>query len=169
MVWSPFRNFTNLTEHLPQNKIIYLFICILFVLLCSLVKTICSVISIIILGNACIGPYCRKIRLPLDESSRTLKCNPYLTKDYTFYPTDNQTIVYPVTGMNNYKHDTKGHRNTKHNTIADHHAECLSNNTTYYSLNRTDASALSNIDPDTNYLSCNTVYNNTRYFDDQVK
>ena len=69
--------------------------------------------------------------------------------------------------MNNYKHDTKGHRNTKRNTTVDHDAECLSNNTTYSSLNRTDPSALSNIDPDTNYLSWNTVYNNTRYFDDQ--
>ena len=91
----------------------------------------CSVISIIILGNACIIPYCRCIRLPLEESSSTLKCNPYLIKDYTFYQSDNQNIVYPVTGMNNYKYDTKGHRNT----IADHDAECLSNNTTYSFLN----------------------------------
>ena len=84
-----------------------------------------------------------EIRLPLEESSSTLNCKPYLTKDYTFYPTDNQTIVYPVTGMHNYKHDTKGHRNTKRNTTADHDAECLCNNTTYSSLNRTDPSALS--------------------------
>ena len=44
------------------------------------------------------------------KSSSTLKCNPYFTKDYTFYPTDNQTIVYPVTGMTNYKHDTSSCR-----------------------------------------------------------
>ena len=127
----------------------------------------CSVISIIILGNACIGPYCRIIRLPLEENNDTLKFHPYLTKDYTFYPTNNQTIVCHVTGMNNYKHDTKGHRNTKRNTMADHDAECLSNNTTYSCLNRTDLSALSNVDPDTNYLSSNMVYNNILYFDDQ--
>ena len=163
MVWSLFSEFSKFDEHLPQHKIIYLFLCTLLVLLYSLVKTICSVISMFILGNACIGPYCMKIGLPLEESSSTLNCNPYLTKDYTFYPTDNQTIVYPVTGMNNYKHGTKGHRNT----TADNDAECLSNNTTYSSLNRTVPSVLSNIDPDTNYLSCNTVYNNTRYLDDQ--
>ena len=116
---------------------IYLFICILFVLLYSLVKTMCSVISIIILGNACIGPYCMNIRLPLEESCGTLKCNPYLTKGYTFYPTDNQTIFCPVIGMNNYKHDIKGQCDTKCNTIADHDAQCLSNNTSYSSLNRT--------------------------------
>ena len=62
---------------------------------------------------------------------------------------------------------TKGHRNTKRNTMADHDAECLSNNTTYSCLNRTDLSALSNVDPDTNYLSSNMAYNNIRYFDDQ--
>ena len=58
-------------EHLPQSKIIYLLICTLLVLLYFLVKTICSVISMFILGNACIGPYCMKIRLPLEESSST--------------------------------------------------------------------------------------------------
>ena len=110
-----------------------------------------------------------KIRLPLEESSSTLNCNPYFTKYYTFYPTDNKTIVYPVTGMNNYKHDIKCHRNTKRNTTADHDAECLSNNTTYSSLNRTDPSALINIDPDKNYLSCNTCYFDDQHFRDKFK
>ena len=75
-----------------------------------------------------------KIRLLLEESSSILNCNPYLTKDYTFYQTDNQTIVYPVTCMHYYKHETKGFRNTKRNTTTDHDVECLSNNSTYSSL-----------------------------------
>ena len=72
----------------------HLFICILLVLLYSLVKTICSVISIFILGNACIGPYCMKIRLPLEESSSTLNCIPYLTKDYRNYSCISRTFLY---------------------------------------------------------------------------
>ena len=65
----------------------------MFVTLYSLVKTMWSVISIIILDNDyCIDPYCEKIRLSLEESSGTLKCNPYLTKDYTFYPTNNKSL-----------------------------------------------------------------------------
>ena len=43
----------------------------------------------------------------------------------------------------------------------------LSNNTNDSSLNRTDLTALSNIDPDINYLNYNMTYTNTRYFDDQ--
>ena len=43
----------------------------------------------------------------------------------------------------------------------------MSNNTNDSSLNRTDLSALSNIDPDISYLNYYMAYTNTRYFDDQ--
>ena len=35
--------------------------------------------------------------------------NPCLKTIFTFHPSNNQIIVCPVTGMNNYKYDTKGH------------------------------------------------------------
>ena len=57
-------------------------------------------------------PNYEKFRLSLEKSSSTLKCNPYITKDYTLYPTNNQIILCPVSGMNHHKYDTKDHLNT---------------------------------------------------------
>ena len=102
--------------------------------------------------------------MSLEKSSDNLKCNQYITKDYTLYPTNNHIILCPVAGMNNHKYDTKGHRDTKRKITADQDHQVLSNNTNDSFLNRT---ALSNIDPGINYLNSNMAYTNTRYFDDQ--
>ena len=72
--------------------------------------------------------YAYDTRLSLEKSSSTLKCNPYITKDYTLYPTNNQIILCPVAGMNNHKHDTKGHRDTERKITADQDDQVLSNN-----------------------------------------
>ena len=160
--------FSNFDKQLLQNKIIYLLICIICVLLYSLVKTMCLAMFILILiCNPCIDPYYEKFRLSLEKSSSTLKCNPYITKDYTLYPTNNQIILCPVTGINNHKYDTKRHRDTERKITADQDYQTLSNNTNDSPLNRTDLSALSSIDPDINYLNSNMTYTNTRYFDDE--
>ena len=68
--------------------------------------------------------------------------------------------------MNHHKYDTKDHPNTERKITADEDDQILSNNTNDSSLNRTDLSTLSNIDPDINYLNYNMAYTNTRYFDD---
>ena len=157
--------YSNFDKHFI---IIYLLICITFILLYSSVKTLYLVIFIFILPcNACIDPNYEKFRLSLEKSSSTLKCNSYITKDYTFYPTNNQIILCPVSGMNHHKYDTKDHPNTERKITADEDDQILSNNTNDSSLNRTDISALSNVDPDINYLNYNMAYTNTWYFDDQ--
>ena len=69
--------------------------------------------------------------------------------------------------MNNHKYDTKGHHDTERKITAYQDDQVLSNNTTDSSLNRTDLSSLSNIDPDINYLNFNMAYTNTQYFHDQ--
>ena len=97
----------------------------------------------------------------------TLKCNPYITKDYSLYPTNNHIIHCPVTGMNHHKYDTKCHRDTERKTTADQDDQVLSNNANDSSLDRTDLSALINIDLGINFLNSNMAYSNTRYFDDQ--
>ena len=102
----------------------------------------CLVIFILILPcNVCIAPNYEKSRLSLEKSSNTLKCNPYITKDYTLYPTINQIILCPVTGMNKHKYDTKGNRNTERKITSDQDDQVMSNNTNDSSLNRTDLSA----------------------------
>ena len=63
-----------------------------------------------------------------------LKYNPYITKDYTLYTHNNQIILCPVTGVNNHKYDTKGHRNTKRKITADQDDQVLSNNTIKFLL-----------------------------------
>ena len=129
----------------------------------------CLIISIIIiiLCGECIFPYCEKNCLSLGKSNDTWKYNPYLTKKYAFHQKNTQIIVYPVIGMTKYKYDTKGHRNTGCKIIADQNDHGLSNNSNNSSLNRTDQSALRNIDPDINYLSSNMTPTDTGYFDDQ--
>ena len=87
----------------------------------------------------------------------TWKYNPYLTKKYKSHPKNTQIIVYFVTGMTKYMYDTKGHRNTDR-----------TNNSNNSSLNRTDQSALRNIDPYMNYLSSNMTHTDTGYFEDQL-
>ena len=57
-------------------------------------------------------PIMRNLDCNWEKSSSTLKCNPYITKDYTLYPTNNQIILSPVTGINHHKYDTKDHPNT---------------------------------------------------------
>ena len=88
-------------------------------------------------------------------------------KKITFHPSNNQIIVCPVTGMNNYKYDTKGHYNNESRTISGQNDHALSDITETSALNRTDQSALNNIDPDMNYLSTNMKSINTQYYDDQ--
>ena len=95
------------------------------------------------------------------------ECNPHLIKKITFNPSNNQIIVCPVTDMNNYKYDIKGHCNNESITIVGQHKHALSNITEITALNRTDQSALSNKDPDINYLSTNKQTINTKYYDDQ--
>ena len=68
---SEFYNFDN---HLLQNKIMFLLICIIFVLLYSFVEIMCLVI---LPCNACIDPNYEKFRMSLEKSNSTLKCNPY--------------------------------------------------------------------------------------------
>ena len=58
----------------------------------------------------------------------------------------NQIIVYPVTGMNNYTYDTKGHGDNERKIIEDQNEHSLSDNTDISALNRTDQSTLSDID-----------------------
>ena len=75
-------------------------------------------------------PIMEKNRLPLEKRSSTLKCNLYyITKDYLLYSTNNHIIHCPVTGMNNHKYDTKGHRNIERKITADQDDPILSNNT----------------------------------------
>ena len=170
--------FPKFDQQFPHNKCIYLFISklcrrfhhvIIFGILYSLVSTMCSGISIIIilLCSECIFPYCEKKCLSLGESNDTYKYNPCLTKKYTFHPKHTQITVYPVTGMTKYKYDTKGQRDTDRTIIADQNDHGLCNNSNNSSLNRTDQSALRNIDPDMNYLSSNMTHTDTGYFDDQ--
>ena len=169
--------FPKFDQQFSHNKCIYLIIyklgrlfhhVIIFGILYSVVSTMCLVISIILilLCSECIFPYCEKNSLSLGGSNDTYKYNPYLTKKYTFHPNNTQIIVYPVTGMTKYKDDTKCHRSTDHTIIADWNDNGLSNNSNNSSLNRTDQSALRNIDPDMNYLSSNMTHTNTEYFDD---
>ena len=63
--------------------------------------------------------------------------------------------------MTKYNYDAKGHCNTYHTLIADQNDHGLSNHSNNSSLNRTDQSALRNIDPDMNYLSSNMAYTDT--------
>ena len=148
-------------EHVPLMKISYLFHCkqctlfhhiIIFHILYSLVKTMCLVLCITILCYTCIESYPMKFRLSLEKGTGILikikECNPCLNTIFTFHPSNNQTIVCPVTGMNNYKYDTKGHCDNESRTIAGQNLHALSDITTTSALNRTDQSALNNIDPD---------------------
>ena len=91
------------------------------------------------------------------------ECNPCLINIFTFHPSNNQIIVCPVTGINKYKYDTKGHCDKESRTIAGQNDHALSGITETSALIRTDQSALNNIDPDINYLSTNMKYINTQY------
>ena len=165
-------------EHVPLKKINYLFNykqCALFhhVIMChilySLVKTMCLVIYITILCYTYIESYPKKFRLSLEKGKGILikECNPYLINFFTIHQFNNQIIICPVAGMNNYKLDTKGHCNNESRTIAGQNDNALSDITETSALNRTDRSALSNIDPDINYLNTNMKSINTQYYDDQ--
>ena len=167
-------------EHVPLMKISYLFHCkqctlfhhiIICHILYSLVKTMCLVLCITILCYTCIESYPKKFRLSLENGTGILikikECNPCLNTIFTFHPSNNQIIVCPVTGMNNYKYDTKGHCDNESRTIAGQNSHALSDITATSALNRTDQSALNNIDPDINYLSTNMKSINTQYYDDQ--
>ena len=65
-------------------------------------------------------------------------CNPCLIKIFTFHPSDNQIIVCPVTGMNDYKYDAKGNCDKESITIAGHNDYAFSDITETSALNRTD-------------------------------
>ena len=134
----------------------------------TLVKTMCLVIYITILCYTCIESYPKKFRLSLEKGKSILikECNPYFIIFFTIHPFNNQIIICPVAGINNYKLDTKGHCNNESRTIAGQN-EALSDITDTSALNRTDRSALSNIDPDINYLSTDMKSINTQYYDDQ--
>ena len=67
--------------------------------------------------------------------------------------------------MNTYKYDTKGHCDKESRNIAGQNDHAPSDITS--ALNRTDQSALNNIDPEINYLSTNMKSINTQYYDDQ--
>ena len=88
----------------------------------------CLVISITILCYNCIESYPKKFRLSLEKGTGILikECNPYLIKIFTFHPSNNQFIVCPVTGMNNYKYDTKGNCDNESRTIAGQNDHALS-------------------------------------------
>ena len=165
---------------MPLKKISYLFSykqCALFhyvIIIChilfSLVKTRCLFISITILCCTCSDSYPPKIGLSLEKGTGILikECNPHLIKNVTFNPSNNQIIVCHVTDMNNYKYDIKGHCDNESITMAGQNDHDLSDITENNSaLNRTDQSALSNIDPDIIYLSTNMKSINTQYYDDQ--
>ena len=105
--------------------------------------------------------------MSLEKDTGILECNPYLIQNFTFHPFNNQIIVCPVAGMNNYKYDPKGHCDNESRTIAGQNDQALSDITETSALNRTDQSALNNIYPDINYLSTNIKSINTQYYDDQ--
>ena len=129
----------------------------------------CLVLCITILCYTCIESYPKKFRLSLEKGTGILisikECNPCLNTIYTFHPSNNQIIVCPVTGMNKYKYNTKGHCDNESRTIAGQNYHALSDITA--ALNSTDQSALNNIDSDINYLSTNMKYINMQYYDDQ--
>ena len=62
----------------------------------------------------------QKIGLSLEKGTGILikECNPHLIKNVTFNPSNNQIIVCPVTDINNYKYDIKGHCDNESITIA---------------------------------------------------
>ena len=167
-------------EHVPLMKISYLFDCkqcalfhhiIVCHILYSLVKTMYLVLFITILCYTCIESYPKKFRLSIEKCMGILikitVCNPCLNINFTFHPSNNQIIDCPVTGMNIYKYNTKGHCDKESGTIAGQNDHALSDITETSALNRTDQSALNNIDPDINYLSTNMKSINTQYYDDQ--
>ena len=145
-------------EHVLLKKIHYLFNykqCALFhhVFMChimySLVKTMCYIYIYIyiyyyILCYTCIESSPKKFRLSLEKGKGILikECNPYLIIFFTIHPFNNQIIICPVAGMNNYNNESR--------TIAGQN-DALSDITETSAINRTDRSALSNIDPDINY------------------
>ena len=67
----------------------------------------CSVLFITILCYSCIESY-----------PKNKECNLCLNINFTFHPSNNQIIVCPATGINNYKYDTKGHCDKESRTIA---------------------------------------------------
>ena len=85
------------------------------------------------------------------------------TSQYKLSAINTQFIVYPVTGLNNvlYDHNTS---NTKQSIL------CNSNDYAgkHGPSNRTDQSALNDIDPDLNYFRTDIISLNTAYFDDQT-
>ena len=126
-------------EHVPLKKISYMFNykqCALFHhgiichLLYSLVKTMCLVMSITILCYNCIESYPNKFRVSLEKGTGILikikECNPCININLTFHPSNNQIIVCPVTGMHNYKYDTKGNYDKESRTIAGQNDHALS-------------------------------------------
>ena len=105
--------YSKFDEHVPLKKISYIFKykqCALFhhdiicVILYALVKTMYLVVFITILCYTCIDSYPKKFRLSIEIGKGILikECNPYLTKQFTFHPTNNQILVCPVTGVTNY-------------------------------------------------------------------
>ena len=108
----------------------------------------CLFISITILCCTCSDSYPPKNGLSLEKGTGILikECNPHLIKNVTFNLSNNQIIVCPVTDMNNYKYDIKGHCDNESITIAGQNDHDLSDITENSALNRTDQSALGNID-----------------------
>ena len=151
---------SKFVEHVPLMKISYLFDC-----------KQCALFHHIIICYTCIESYPDKFRLSLEKGTGILikikECNPCLNNIFTFHPSNNQIIVCPMTGMNNYKYDTKGHFDNESRTIAGQNYHALSDITETSTLNRTDQSALNNIAPDINYLITNMKSINTQYCDDQ--
>ena len=124
---------------------------------------------ITILCYTCIESYPKKYILSPEKGNGILikECNPYLIIFFTFHPFNNQIIVCPVAGMNNYKYDTKGHCDNESRTIAGQNDRDVNDITETSALNRTDQSALNNIDPDISYLNTNMKSINTQYYDEQ--
>ena len=83
----------------------------------------------LLLCCTCSDSYPKQIGLSIERGTGILikECNPHLIQIFTFNPSNNQIIVCPVTGMNNYyKYDIKCHCDNESITIAGQNNHALS-------------------------------------------
>ena len=144
----------------------YIIICFVCKTLYLYVSSVYTVMWYAISMPSFISKYLIKDPLQKNVSTYSMllgQSNPMYTSQYKLSAINTLFIVYPITGLNNvlYDHNTS---NTKQSIL------CNSNDYAgkHGPSNRTDQSALNDIDPDLNDFRTDIRSLNTPFFDDQT-